>query len=408
MLRMAEPGSCKAEVREALTRSQEDIMREREKIMLIGIGELGGIILEYMCRIPNMCEIVTADSNVDWGFRKTNSAIEGASYMGLYPHITFHPIDVLNIERTADLLRKINPTIICNGTTLQSWWVVNELPPEVNAKLYRNKCALGPWSAMHLALTSKLMKAVKMSGIDAYVVNTSYPDVTDASLARVGMAPTVGIGNMDLSIPYFQKVTSELLHVPMGNVSVELIAHHYHAYYWCRYGTGTEAPFYLRIYVGHEDVTEKLGDIKKVIAELPKRAVRPGGRHGQFVVAGSSLKNIMAIYNDTGEITHAPGPQGLEGGYPVRLSRKGAEVVVPKGMTLEQARDLNVKAQVYDGIKEVMENGDIVVTDEAYATFKEMLNVDCKVINIEDSFEQAIELKKKFHEFAKRHGVNVE
>lgn len=382
-------------------------MREREKIMLIGVGELGGIILEYMCRIPNICEIVTADSNADWGFRKTNSAMEGASYMGLSPRITFHPIDVLNIERMAELLRKINPTIICNGTTLQSWWVVNELPPEVNAKLYRHKCALGPWSAMHLALTSKLMKAVRMSGIDTYVVNTSYPDVTNASLARVEMAPTIGIGNMDLSIPYFQKVTSELLDVPMGNVSVELIAHHYHAYYWCRYGTGIEAPFYLRIYVGHEDVTEKLGDIKKVIAELPKRAVRPAGRHGQFVVAGSALKNIMAIYNDTGEITHAPGPQGLEGGYPVRLSRKGAEVVVPKGMTLDQARDLNVKAQVYDGIEEVRENGDIVVTDEAYTTFKEMLDVDCRVITVGDSFEQAIELKKKFHEFARRHGVNV-
>ncbi len=382
-------------------------MREREKIMLVGIGELGGIVLEYMSRIPNICEIVTADSNADWGFRKTNSAIEGASYMGLYPHITFHPIDVLNIEKTAELLRKINPTIIFNGTTLQSWWVVNELPPEVNAKLYRNKCALGPWSAMHLALTSKLMKAVQMSGIETYVVNSSYPDVTNASLARLGMAPTVGIGNMDLSIPYFQKVSSELLNVPIADVSVELIAHHYHAYYWCRYGTGTDAPFYLRIYVGHEDVTEKLGDVKKLILELPKRAVRPAGRHGQFVVAGSSLKNIMAIYNDTGEITHAPGPQGLEGGYPVRLSRKGAEVVLPKGMSLAQARDLNVKAQVYDGIKEVRENGDVVVTEEAYATFKEMLHIDCKVITVKDSFEQATELKKKFHEFARSHGVNI-
>ncbi len=382
-------------------------MREREKIMLIGIGELGGIILEYLCRIPNICEIVTADSNADWGFRKTNSAIEGASYMGLYPQISFHPIDVLNIEKTAELLRKVNPTVICNGTTLQSWWVVNELPPDVNAKLYRNKCALGPWSSMHLALTSKLMKAVKLSGIDTYVVNTSYPDVTNASLARVGMAPTVGIGNMDLSIPYFQKVASELLNVPMANVSIELIAHHYHAYYWCRYGTGIEAPFYLRIYAGHEDVTEKLGDIKKLISELPKRAVRPAGRHGQFVVAGSSLKNIMAIYNNSGEITHAPGPQGLEGGYPVRLSRKGAEVVLPKGMTLEQARSINLKAQVYDGIKEIRENGDIVVTDESYATFKEMLKVDSKVITIEDSFEQAIELKKKFHEFARTHGVTI-
>ena len=110
-----------------------------------------------------------------------------------------------------------------------------------------------------------------MAGIDTYVVNTSYPDVTNASLAKIGMAPTIGIGNMDLSIPYFQKVTSELLNVPMNNVGVELIAHHYHAYYWCRYGKGWDAPFYLKIYVGHEDVTKRLGDVRKLIAELPKR-----------------------------------------------------------------------------------------------------------------------------------------
>ena len=74
-------------------------MRERERILLLGVGELGGIILEYMCRIPGICEIVTADSNADWGVRKTNSAIEGASYMGLYPKIRFVPVDVLNIEQ---------------------------------------------------------------------------------------------------------------------------------------------------------------------------------------------------------------------------------------------------------------------------------------------------------------------
>lgn len=381
--------------------------REIEKIMIIGIGELGGIVLEYLCRIPGVCEIVTADSNADWGFRKTNSAIEGAAYMGLYPNIQFYHIDLLNIEKTAELLKKINPTIICNGTTLQSWWVVNELPPEVNSKIYRDKCAIGPWTAMHLALSSKLMKAVKMSGIDTYVVNTSYPDVTNPSLAKIDLGPTVGIGNMDLAIPYIQKASSELLKVPMRNIGVELIAHHYHAYYWCRYGTGSEVPFHLRVFNGNEDVTSQLGDMKQFIAELPKRGMRPAGRHGQFVVAGSCLKNIMGIFNNTGEITHAPGPQGLEGGYPVKLSRKGAEVVLPKGMTLKQAREYNLVAQQHDGVEEIKANGDVIVTEEAYYTFKEMLNIDCKVITIEESYEQAMELRKKFYEFARKHSVSI-
>jgi hypothetical protein len=382
-------------------------MRKRERIMLIGIGELGGIVLEYLCRVPGICDIVTADANEDWGFRKTNSAILGASYMGLYPTITFYHLDLLNVEKTAEMLDEINPAIIYNGTTLQSWWVVNELPPEVNAKLYKHRCGLGPWVSMHLALTAKLMSAVKLSGIKTNVVNSSFPDATNPSLAKIGLAPSVGIGNMDLIVPYIKKAASEQLQVPMRNVDVEMIAHHYHCYHWCRTGTGYEAPHYLKVYVGKDDVTQELGDMKHFIAELPKHAMRPAGRHGQFVVAASSLKNILAIFNDTGELTHAPGPQGLEGGYPVRLSRRGAEVTPPKGMTVKQARAIMVEAQQYDGIQEIADNGDIVLTEEAYTTFKELLNVDCKSITIEGSYDQAMELKAKFREFAIRNGVQI-
>ena len=115
----------------------------------------------------------------------------------------------------------------------------------------------------------------------------------------------------------------------------------------------------------------------------------------------------MAIFNDTGELTHAPGPQGLEGGYPVRLSRKGVEVVPPKGMTVEQAREIMLQAQQYDGIQEIRDNGDVVLTDEAYENFRQMLNVDYKAITIEDSYEQAVELRKKFEEFARKTGVEI-
>ena len=382
-------------------------MREKEKIMLIGIGELGGIVLEFLCRVPGICDIVMADVNEDWCFRKTNSAILGASYLGLYPNITSYSLNLLDIEKTAEILKRINPTIIYNGTTLQSWWVVNELPPDINAKIYRHRCGLGPWVSMHLALTAKLMKAVKMSGIDTYVVNTSFPDVTNASLDRIGLAPTVGIGNMDLIVPYIQKTASEMLNIPMANIDVEMIGHHYHGYNWCRSGGGYEAPHYLRIYVKGKDVTEQLGDMKQFVAELPKHGMRPAGRHGQYLVAGSSVKNILAILDDSNLMTHAPGPQGLEGGYPVRLSRKGAEVVLPAGLTIDDARNLMLEAQQYDGIKEIKDNGDVVLTDESYETFKEMFGVDCRSITIEDSFEQARELREKFEEFARTQGVTI-
>lgn len=378
-----------------------------ERIMLIGVGELGGIVLEYLCRVPNICEIVVCDSNEDWGLRKTNSAIEGAALMGFYPKIRFQPIDVTNIDQTAEILRKYKPKVIFNGTTLQSWWVINELPVEVSAKLYKINCALGPWVAMHLALTSKIMKAVKAAGIETHVVNSSFPDAVNPSLTKVGLSPTIGIGNMGLVIPYIQKAASEILGLPMKTIGVEMIGHHFHCYYWCRSGNGYGAPYFLKVYSGHSEVTEQLGDMNAFIAELPKRGMRPAGRHGQFVVAASCTKNILSIFYDTNDTVHSPGPNGLEGGYPVRLSRKGAEIVLPKGISLADARKINVAAQKFDGVENINDNGDIVVTEEAYSTFKQMLNIDCKKITIDDSYDQALELKRKFHEFVRRHNVNI-
>ena len=48
-------------------------MKPKETILLVGIGELGGIILEFLARVPGICDIVAADSNTDWGVAKTNS-----------------------------------------------------------------------------------------------------------------------------------------------------------------------------------------------------------------------------------------------------------------------------------------------------------------------------------------------
>ena len=39
-------------------------MRSKEKIMLVGIGELGGIVLEFLARIPGICDMVTADADM--------------------------------------------------------------------------------------------------------------------------------------------------------------------------------------------------------------------------------------------------------------------------------------------------------------------------------------------------------
>ena len=96
----------------------------KNTIMIVGLGDLGGYVLEFLARTPNMPKIVTADINEDWGNRKTNSALIGASQFGFYPDIEFVKVDAFDVEKTVRVLQEVQPAIIYNSMTLQSWWVI--------------------------------------------------------------------------------------------------------------------------------------------------------------------------------------------------------------------------------------------------------------------------------------------
>ena len=86
----------------------------------------------------------------------------------------------------------------------------------------------------------------------------------------------------------------------------------------------------------------------------------------------------MALIFDMGIVTHSPGPNGLPGGYPVRLSAKGAEVVLPEELSLEEAIRINEKAQWFDGVAKIEDDGTVVFSDYVPPIMKEVLGFDCK------------------------------
>jgi hypothetical protein len=208
---------------------------------------------------------------------------------------------------------------------------------------------------MHLALAARLMEAVRNSGIETHVVNAAFPDMTNASLARVGLAPTVGVGNMDLIVPYIRKAAAEMLGVPMSNIGVEMVAHHYHGYNWCRSGGGYDAPHYLRVYVGRQDVTGQLGDLRQFVAELPRHGRRPAGRHGQFVVAASSVKNISHSKQHRRPWLPAGG-----GGGPCSSIGEARSGIAAEMTLARQRPDVDATVRRH---RRIRDNGDVVLTD---------------------------------------------
>jgi hypothetical protein len=353
-----------------------------------------------LVRAPGSRRIITADINEDWAYRKTNIAAFGAAQLGFYPEVEFVKVDLYNIEQTAEIITKYRPEIIYSAVSLQSWWVINTLPKAVFEKL--DIARFGPWLPMHLTLVHKLMQAVKQSGLDIKVINSAFPDATHSILDKVGLAPTIGIGNVANPVPSIRSSIAYRLARPMKDVTVFFFAQHYVSHYLPRFGTTGGAPYFLKVIVDGEDVTDAV-NIEEVFADIPNRFRRPGGRDGQILTASSAAAITLAVADDSGEMMHAPGPSGLPGGYPVRVDANGGDVILPKDLTLEEAIRINEEGQRYDGIDRIDQDGAVHYTEKSVAIMKEIVGYDCKVMKLEETEEQSRELGRKLKEFAEKY-----
>lgn len=373
------------------------------KLMLIGLGDLGFHILQFLARTPGIGKVVVADIDEAKGLMKKNDVIYGAAHQGFYPDIEFKRVDLFDLEGTAEVLGEVRPDVLCQCASLLTWWKRRLFPTEIVEKI--NEIGSGPWIPINLTLAYKLMQAIKKSGIDTKVVNCSYPDAVNSILDKVGLSPTVGGGNFDLAIPRMRKLISSKLKVPMCNVSLFMVGHHG----WLTHiNYSPPPPFWVKVLVGGTDVSYKFtpNSLRELMLQenMKNTALkRFMGPPPQQATASSFLKNMLAIYFDTGELTHAPGPNGLPGGYPVRLSAKGAEVVLPKELTIEEAIRINEEGARWDGIENITKSGKVLITEKSYKLMKDLSGYDCKEFSIEESEEKARELLSIYRKIQKKY-----
>ncbi|NVM54367.1 MAG: hypothetical protein HWN66_11750 [Candidatus Helarchaeota archaeon] len=359
-------------------------------IMLMGVGDLGYHILNFLAITPRVKKIVASDINEPIGAMKTRHAKYVAAFQGLYPDISFIKLDLAEVDVVADVIKEVGPEVICNTAIL---WPTYLRPPisEEKRKILEKEGYKGraPRMSTTFFCALKLMQAVKKSGINTHVVICNFPDCTNPVLSKgFELTPACGGGNLDLITPLIQEAFSENLNVPMINVKVFLVAHHAWGY---NLDFKLAIPYWLKVVVGGDDVTTKLPP-KKLLPDLKNLRMKyfanrtgPFGeaaRYHQAFIASSYVKNILALYFNTGELTNVPGPVGLPGGYPVRLSAKGCEVNLPSGISIEKAIKINEAGQKFDGIEHIEENGTIVATDGSYLEAKDIEDTAIKILSI--------------------------
>lgn len=366
-------------------------------VMIVGLGNIGTYALEFLSRSAGIERIVTADANA-LGRSKTNNAAFGAAQMGFCPSIEFVQLDLTDVAGTAAVLDRVKPTVLLSCVTWQSYWVISQLPPAVFRRL--KTCGYGPWIPMHVAPNHKLMQAVRMAGIHTSVVTAAFPDAVNPILARVGLQPVVGLGNLDNFVPGVRKLIAQRLRVTESSVTVYLVGHHV-LRTALKYPEDIECPpFVLRVFVDGTDVSAQV-DPRKLLEE---EVTFVTGMRNDSKVASSGVKHVLALLqSEEGVHSHAPGPLGMIGGYPIRVSRKGAELALPPGLTVDEAVDINLRGQVFDGIERIADDGTVILTDRAVDGMSEILDYRHKTIRPDENEEYAHELARRFAEAIKKY-----
>ena len=370
-------------------------------VMLIGLGHLGGALLELMARETSLGRIVACSRRPERGKARCNLTRLGAVAHGYSPRIDFLPIDLENSEQTAELVEREAPDLILSSATLQTWWLTDLLPREAATALKR--AGFGGWLPVHLPLTLKLMRTLAEANYKGVVLTAPFPDVVNNILQRLDLAPTCGIGNIDEVVPKIQVLAAERLGAPSSEVRVTLVAHH--ALQPMVFGAGGAKvpPYHLRAHHRDRDVTEEVGAEELLLAPYPL----PGGPAWSWLTAGSATRLVRAILASEETRLHAPAPGGLPGGYPIVVGRGEARPDEIEGLSLEEAIALNESSHRFDGIEVIEADGTTVFTPETAEVMRRELGFDCRRLFPEEAADRGQELIRRFDDYARRHGIDL-
>ena len=362
---------------------------------VFGSGDVGEAVLRFSATHPEISKLWALDLDERRAEVAVNEAAAIAAHRGRAPEFNWRTVDMTSREQIGEALAYIQPDVVVQTATLQSWWVLNQLPSEQYRRL-AFEARFGPWLPLHLLPAMRLMEACAEVDIDVPVVNVAFPDGVNPVLGGLGLAPATGAGNSHLLHPGIRCLVARRFGAPVTDVDVRLLAHHNHVdLFW----TGLEeveelnsSTFWLRVAIGNEDRTDEVDP-----SELLREAGRllPKGRAIAQRTASSAAKNALLLLGETPMRTHTSAPVGMIGGYDVLLSKAGVEILWPEPLSPDEAKAVNERAQVGDGIERIEDDGTVHFTEAAASVMHGVLGYDCKVLHPEDAEGRATELRER-------------
>ncbi len=251
-----------------------------------------------------------------------------------------HPVTVFarpvvwdSAETIAEVIDACQPDVIVHAATVQS-------PKDVRGKdtpwtrLLRQAGGFGATGLLQVLLSSRAAQAMLLAGNSGAFVNACYPDLVNPVLAAKGLAVTCGLGNVEIIAALY--ASSLGLRRPGA---LRVLAHHHNLHMMrspvAERGTAPRVWF----------EGEELDDVHNRFAEitLPTEPL-------DALAGATGVDVVLALAGQKNHVGHAPGPNGLPGGYPIAVKDRVLSLDLPAGLGADEAAAWNQAFGEHEGL----------------------------------------------------------
>lgn len=370
---------------------------EKKKLLLVGGGDLCLQVLKMLAPRDSFT-FYLAGRDLEKVTRNCNLLRHGCLQLG--SKCTVHPLvmDLTqgHVEENAEVLYRIRPDVIFNTASLHPWRKITQLPAVYYHAL--DKARFGPWLPMQLAPAYELMRAIKHSGIKPLTVNAAFPDAVNVVLDKVGMAPTTGVGSIANLIPAARVSIALLAKQQPEQVQVKLVAQQSLCHQVAQGGLPAAAHYRLNYWVNGLECSGEFDDAL-IFNAISEEFRSLGGVDINFFNAISAVRLLDNLFAEQELVTHAPGPNGLPGGYPVRIGMGRILLALPYGVSRADAIAVNQRGQRQDGISAIQADGIVTFEAEQMEVMRMLLGYSVSSMKLQDVHDWAAELGQKYKAF---------
>nr|WP_328796059.1 hypothetical protein [Halosaccharopolyspora lacisalsi] len=261
-------------------------------------------------------------------------------------------LDASRQNEVAELLAATRPDLVVHCASLRGPWTMSgRTDPAARAVA---AAGLGVRLPYQLPLILSVMRAARQAGYTGPVANLSFPDVTGPVLARLGLPPTVGLGNaakMQLRV----RAALRAAHPDRPMPLIRVLGHHAQVFDVMQARPPADPEQRCRVYLGeHGQRSDSLA--------YRAPALAPGPRYNT-VTAAAAIPVLEALLPGAGPLRHSTAaPAGLPGGYPVRIVDGSVALDLPPGLSEAEAVAVNERMAAGDGIDSIDDDGTVHLT----------------------------------------------